>query len=73
MRPEGAVNFKPTGPDATVFHLAEFFDCVRTRREPVENAEVGHYAAAAGHLVNLSVRSGKKMAWDSDRGTAREV
>jgi len=73
VHPEGTVNFKANGPDATVFHLAEFFDCVRTRREPVENAEVGHYAAAAGHMVNLSVRSGKKMAWDSARGTAREV
>jgi predicted dehydrogenase len=64
VRTEGTVNFKPSGPDATVFHLAEFFDCVRTRRQSVENAEVGHYAAAAGHMVNLSVRSGKKQLWD---------
>jgi predicted dehydrogenase len=73
VKTEGTVNFKASGPDATVFHLAEFFDCVRTRREPVENAEVGHYAAAAGHMVNLSVRSGKKMLWDAATGTAKEA
>lgn len=73
VKPEGAVNYKANGPDATVFHLAEFFDCVRTRRESVENAEVGHRAAAAGHMVNLSFRSGKKLLWDAASGTAREA
>jgi predicted dehydrogenase len=73
VRTEGTVNFKPSGPDATVYHLAEFFDCVRTRRQPVENAETGHYAAAAGHMVNLSVRSGKKLTWDAASGTAKEA
>ena len=73
VRAEGTVNYKADGPDATVFHLAEFFDCVRTRRQPVENAEVGHYAAAAGHMVNLSCRSGKKVVWDDARGTVKEA
>jgi predicted dehydrogenase len=73
VRTEGSLNFKPSGPDATVFHLAEFFDSVRSRREPVEDAEMGHRSAAAGHMVNLSVRSGKKMVWEAASGTAREA
>ncbi len=73
VRSEGTFKYRPEGPDATVFHLAEFFDSVRTRRQPVENAEVGHFAAAAGHMVNLSIRSGKKIAWDHSRGIAKEV
>jgi predicted dehydrogenase len=56
-------------PDATVFHLANFIDAVRTRQPSYETAEVGHHAAAAGHMVNLSYRSGKKMLWDSTTGT----
>jgi predicted dehydrogenase len=73
VKTEGTLSFKASGPDATVFHMAEFFDCVRTRRQPVEDAAMGHFAAAAGHMVNLSARSGKKMRWDASSGTAREV
>jgi len=58
-------------PDATVLHLANFFDAVRTRQPSYETAEVGHHAAAAGHMVNLSYRTGKKMLWDSANVTAR--
>jgi predicted dehydrogenase len=74
VRAEGTLHYKPGEhtPDATVFHFVEFFDCVRTRRQPVENAEVGHHAAAAGHMVNLSARSGKKMCWDEASQTAKE-
>jgi len=60
-------------PDATVLHLANFFDAVRTRRPSYETAEVGHYAASAGHMVNLSYRTGKKMMWDPASGGPREA
>jgi predicted dehydrogenase len=73
VRTEGAMTFKESGPEATVFHLSEFFDSVRSRKEPVEDAEMGHHSAAAGHMVNLSVRSGKKIVWDAGGGMAREA
>jgi len=60
-------------PDATVLHLANFFEAVRTRQPSYETAEVGHHAAAAGHMVNLSYRSGKKMIWDAASGSARPL
>lgn len=59
--------------DSVVLHFANFFEAVRTRQPSYENAEVGHHAAAAGHMVNLSYRSGKKMLWDATKGTAREA
>lgn len=59
--------------DSTVLHLANFFEAVRTRQPSYETAEVGHHAAAAGHMVNLSCRSGKKMVWDAGKGVAREA
>ena len=59
--------------DSTVLHLANFFEAVRTRQPSYETAEVGHHAAAAGHMVNLSYRSGKKMLWDASKGGAREA
>jgi predicted dehydrogenase len=60
-------------PDATVLHLANFVNSVRTRQPGYETAEVGHHAAAAGHMVNLSYRSGKRMLWDATKGSASEV
>lgn len=57
--------------DATVLHLAEFFNAVRSRTPSYETAEVGHHSAAAGHMVNLSYRSGKKMVWDRTSGAAK--
>ena len=57
--------------DPTALHLAEFFEGVRSRQECTESAEVGHHSAAAGHMVNLSYRSGKKMRWDATKGVAK--
>ncbi len=54
--------------DPTTLHLAEFFDCVRSRKQCGENAEVGHRAASAGHMVNLSYIAGKKIIWDETSG-----
>jgi hypothetical protein len=56
-----------------VLHLANFIDAVRTRQPSYETAEVGHHAAAAGHMVNLSYRSGKRMLWDANMGSASEL
>jgi len=56
--------------DPTTLHLAEFFECVRSRKQCGENAGVGHRAAAAGHMVNLSYIAGKKATWDEASGTA---
>jgi len=60
-------------PDATVQHLVNFIDAVRTRQPSYETAEVGHHAAAAGHMVNLSYRSGKRMVWDVAHDRASEL
>jgi len=56
-------------PDAAVLHLANFFEAVRARQPSYETAGVGHHAAAAGHMVNLSYRSGKKIMWDAANDT----
>jgi len=70
---DGVVTYKDQGTDSVVLHTLEFLECVRSRKECSENAVVGHHAAAAGHMVNLSYRSGKKMVWDAATDTAREA
>lgn len=61
----------PDSMDATALHMANFFDGVRSRKPCAEPPEVGHHAAAAGHMVNLSYRQGKKLHWDAAKGAAR--
>jgi predicted dehydrogenase len=59
------------GQDATLVHLTRFFDAVRSRSAPVEDATVGHRAAAVAHLVNQSIREKRPLEWDGQRETVR--
>jgi predicted dehydrogenase len=53
------------GTESTEAHLAKFYDSVRTRKEPVENAEMGSLCATVGHMVNLSYKARKEARWDA--------
>ena len=44
--------------DGTIDHMANFFDCVKTRKEPNAAVETGVAAARAGHLGNLAYDHG---------------
>jgi predicted dehydrogenase len=75
MRPTKTASMKKPEPqeievpgrDSTELHLEKFIDSVRTRTEPVENAEMGHLCATVGHMVNLSYRSHREMRWDAEK------
>jgi len=45
--------------DGALFHLANWVDCIRTRKPPTCPAEEGVRSAAAAHLANQSLRSGQ--------------
>jgi predicted dehydrogenase len=49
--------------DGTIDHVRNFFDCVRTRKEPNAPVEAGVAAARAGHIVNLALQRGGQIAW----------
>jgi predicted dehydrogenase len=46
-------------------HMQNFFDCMRSRKDPVASVETGHYSAVAGHLIIIALRAGKKYQWDA--------
>jgi predicted dehydrogenase len=48
-------------------HVANFLDCMKTRKEPNSPVEVGHRVITAAHLGNISYRSGKRVLWDVER------
>ena len=49
--------------DGTILHMANFFDCIKTRKEPNAPVETGVAAARAGHVGNLAYHRGGVTAW----------
>jgi predicted dehydrogenase len=45
-------------------HKGNFFDCMRTRKDPICDVEVGHRSASICHLGAISLRTGKSLQWD---------
>ena len=48
-------------------HHRNFLEAVKTRRQPVAPAEVGHRTATICHLVNIALLTGSKLKWDPQR------
>jgi hypothetical protein len=44
-------------------HHANFFDCVRTRRQPSCDAEIGHRSASLGHLTIIAHKLQRSLKW----------
>jgi hypothetical protein len=49
--------------DGTIDHMQNFFDCVRSRKEPNAPVETGVAAARAGQIANLAYHRGGSVAW----------
>jgi len=49
--------------DGTISHMENFFECVRTRKEPNAPVETGVAAARAGQIANLAYRGKGQIAW----------
>jgi predicted dehydrogenase len=45
-------------------HHANWTDCIRSRKLPICDVEIGHRSATACHLGNLAMRLGRKLTWD---------
>jgi predicted dehydrogenase len=50
-------------PDGELLHLANWIECIRTRKKPNAPAEAGVSAASAAHLANIALRSGQVAKW----------
>ncbi len=46
-------------------HMENFFDCVRSRKPPICEAETGHRSATMCHLGAIAMRTRHKLTWDS--------
>jgi predicted dehydrogenase len=46
------------------FHVRDFLNCVKSRRQPLANAEAACYTHIACHAANIAVFLGKKLTYD---------
>jgi predicted dehydrogenase len=63
-RAELTIEAKDLDPtDVTVLHLRDFYDAVRTRRQPNCPLEVGDQAAVPCHLATLALQRKRQVTW----------
>jgi hypothetical protein len=44
--------------------MGNLFDCVKNRKAPICDAEIGHRSASICHLGAIAIRLGRKLEWD---------
>lgn len=48
-------------------HMGNFLECMRTRQQPICDAEIGHRSVSVCHLANICLRlGGGKLQWDPE-------
>ena len=45
----------------------DFIDCVKSRQETLEPAEVGHRVTSLCHLGHIAIQVGQRLAWDPEK------
>ncbi len=48
-------------------HMANFFECLTTRKDPVCPADVGHRSVSLCHLGAIAIRLGRPLRWNPAR------
>jgi len=49
--------------DGTISHMENFFECIKSRKEPNAPVETGVAAARAGHIGNLAHHNAGQVTW----------
>jgi predicted dehydrogenase len=66
LAPEPDIYIRSSG-DGTLTHLANWLECIRTRKTPNAHIGVGHQAARTSHIANAALHAGRKVRWDPAR------
>jgi predicted dehydrogenase len=50
-------------------HMGNFFDCIKSRKAPICEVEIGHRSASICQLGVIAIRLGRKLEWDPQTET----
>ncbi len=50
-------------------HIQNWLDCIKTRKRPHADVEIGHRSISVCHLVNITREVGRRLRWDPDKET----
>ena len=45
-------------------HKQNFLDCIKSRKDPIASAEIGHRSSTVCHLGNIAMLLDRKLKWD---------
>jgi hypothetical protein len=59
----------PLGPNDVHLHVSKnhmdnWYECMKSRKAPICDVEIGHRSATVCHLGSLAMRTGRKLSWD---------
>ncbi|MFL6438288.1 MAG: Gfo/Idh/MocA family protein [Terriglobales bacterium] len=54
-------------------HMANFIDCVRSRKQPNASVDIGYRSAIAAHMANLAYRSKQRVTWEQAKSMTPDV
>jgi len=63
----GEANIVGSDENDTEAHMRNFFDCVRSRKEPNCPFELGYSSAIACQMAIASLRQGRTVKWDAEK------
>jgi predicted dehydrogenase len=47
------------------WHMQNWLDCIRSRKRPVADVEIGHRSITVCHLANIARAAGRPLRWDA--------
>jgi predicted dehydrogenase len=48
-------------------HMGNFFECIKSRENPISDVWTHHRAMTTCHLANIAIRLGRKIQWDPQK------
>lgn len=69
--PAALANYTFSSKEETLYksddHYSNWLDCIKSRKQPVATAEIGHRTATIGHLSIIANRLQRALRWDPEK------